>query len=157
VQLYRYFVSQSSEFCHHNPLCCFWTSVYCCLFRYRLSPETFGYTLAHSYCCASSTDSLNELMEFLVCGQWLIPQGSCFWDTCDRTACQNGRVIRVKHYFKYGVCCECLISCFIKAFGRMMFYKITSSAKNLEIPSFKCFDPYDKASKNYKLIIIQLS
>jgi hypothetical protein len=43
---YRYFVSQSSEFCHHNPLCCFSTSVcYCCLFRYRPSPETFGYTL----------------------------------------------------------------------------------------------------------------
>jgi len=26
--LYRYFVSQSSEFCRHNPLCCFSTSVY---------------------------------------------------------------------------------------------------------------------------------
>jgi hypothetical protein len=25
-QLYRYFVSQSSEFCHHNPSCCFSTS-----------------------------------------------------------------------------------------------------------------------------------
>jgi hypothetical protein len=52
MQLYRYFVSQSSEVCHHNHLCCFSTSVYCCcccccccLFRYRLSPETFGYTL----------------------------------------------------------------------------------------------------------------
>jgi hypothetical protein len=47
VQLHRYFVSQSSEFCRHNPLSCFSTSVYycCCLFRYRLSPETFGYTL----------------------------------------------------------------------------------------------------------------
>jgi hypothetical protein len=44
VQLYRYFVRQSSEFCRHNPLCCFSTSVYCCLFRCRLSPETFGYT-----------------------------------------------------------------------------------------------------------------
>jgi len=30
VQLYCYFVSQSSEFCRHNPLCCFSTSVYCC-------------------------------------------------------------------------------------------------------------------------------
>jgi hypothetical protein len=43
-------VSQCSEFCRHNPLCCFSTSVYCrcrCLFRYRLSPETFGYTLVH--------------------------------------------------------------------------------------------------------------
>jgi hypothetical protein len=35
VQLYDYFVSQSSEFCGHNPLYCFSTSVYhCCLFRY---------------------------------------------------------------------------------------------------------------------------
>jgi hypothetical protein len=36
VQLYRYFVSQSSEFFRHNTLCCFSTSVYyCCwLFRY---------------------------------------------------------------------------------------------------------------------------
>jgi len=46
--LYRYSVSQSSDFCRHNPLCCFSMSIYCCcccLF-YRLSPETFGYTLA---------------------------------------------------------------------------------------------------------------
>jgi hypothetical protein len=39
------FVRQSSEFCRHNPLYCFSTSVYCCLFRYRLSPEIYGYTL----------------------------------------------------------------------------------------------------------------
>jgi len=47
LQLYRCFVSQSSEFCRHNPLRCFLTSVYfCCrLFRYRLSLDTFGYTL----------------------------------------------------------------------------------------------------------------
>jgi len=39
-------VSQSSDFCCHNPLCCFSMSGYCwCLFRYGLSPETFGYTL----------------------------------------------------------------------------------------------------------------
>jgi hypothetical protein len=36
VQLYRYFMSRSSEFCRHNPLCCFSTSVYCCkhIFKY---------------------------------------------------------------------------------------------------------------------------
>jgi len=47
VQLYRYFVNRSSEFCLHSPLCCFSTSVYCCrrIFPYRLSPETSGYTL----------------------------------------------------------------------------------------------------------------
>jgi hypothetical protein len=52
VQLYRHFVSQSSEFCRHNTICFFSTGVYCyccccccCLFRYRLSPETFGRTL----------------------------------------------------------------------------------------------------------------
>jgi hypothetical protein len=48
VQLYHYFVSQSSEFCRHNPLCCFSTSVNCCLFRYWLGLETFGYTLVLS-------------------------------------------------------------------------------------------------------------
>jgi len=45
VQLCRYSVNQSSEFCCHKPLCCFSTSVCCYLFRYWLSPETFGYTL----------------------------------------------------------------------------------------------------------------
>jgi len=50
VQLYRYFVSQSSEFYRQNTLCCFSTSdyyyyyYYYCLFLYRTSPETFGYT-----------------------------------------------------------------------------------------------------------------
>jgi hypothetical protein len=32
VQLYRYIVSQSSEFCSHNTLCCFSVSVYCCCY-----------------------------------------------------------------------------------------------------------------------------
>jgi hypothetical protein len=49
VQLYRYFMSQSSEFYRHNPLCCFSTSSIKDkrIFRYRLSPETFGYTLVY--------------------------------------------------------------------------------------------------------------
>jgi hypothetical protein len=49
MQLYRYFVSQSSGFCRHKPLCCFSAGVYFCkrILRYRLSPETFGYTLTH--------------------------------------------------------------------------------------------------------------
>jgi len=36
LQLDRYFDSQSNEFCRHDPLCCFSTSVYCCkpVFRY---------------------------------------------------------------------------------------------------------------------------
>jgi hypothetical protein len=57
VQLYRYIVSQSSEFCLHNPLCYFSTSVYCCkrIFRYRLSPETFGYTIIR-------IEKLNKIM-----------------------------------------------------------------------------------------------
>jgi hypothetical protein len=36
-------VSQSSEFCRHNPLCCFSTSVYFCTRIFR-----FGYTLVYS-------------------------------------------------------------------------------------------------------------
>jgi len=48
--LYRYFVSQSSEFCRHKTLCCFSTSVYCCkhIFRYRRKPESFGCTFVCS-------------------------------------------------------------------------------------------------------------
>jgi len=36
VHFYRYFMSLSSEFCRHNPLYCFSTSVYCykLIFRY---------------------------------------------------------------------------------------------------------------------------
>jgi hypothetical protein len=49
MQLYRYLVSQSSEFCRHKPLCCFSTRVYCCkcIFRYRLSSETSGCTVVY--------------------------------------------------------------------------------------------------------------
>jgi len=47
--LYRCFVTQSSVFCRHNPLCCFSTSVYCCkrIFLYWRTPDIFGYTLVH--------------------------------------------------------------------------------------------------------------
>jgi hypothetical protein len=41
MQLYYcYFVSQSSEFCRHNPLCCFQTDVYYRCFGYRLVLKT---------------------------------------------------------------------------------------------------------------------
>jgi hypothetical protein len=45
VQLYLYFVSQSNEFYCHNPLCRFSmiNTKGKDTFRYRLSPETFGY------------------------------------------------------------------------------------------------------------------
>jgi hypothetical protein len=50
IQLYRYFVSRCSKFCRHNPLSCFLTCDYsCCLFRYRINPETFGCTLVKSH------------------------------------------------------------------------------------------------------------
>jgi hypothetical protein len=46
VQLYRYFVSQSSESCRHNTFVLLLSQ--CLLsFRYRLSTETFGYTLVN--------------------------------------------------------------------------------------------------------------
>jgi len=58
--LYRYFVSQSSEFFRHNPLCCFSTSNTkgTRIFRYRLSPETFGYTLVHGIIILSERQSV---------------------------------------------------------------------------------------------------
>jgi hypothetical protein len=65
MQLYRYFVSQSSEFCRHNPLRCFSTSVYFCkrIFRYRRSPETFRYTLvAHLENCLKQPQPSNAFL-----------------------------------------------------------------------------------------------
>jgi len=57
-------VSQSSEFCCHNPLCCFSTSVYCCkhIFRYRLSPETFGYTSVCSHLIHTHTHTHTQTL-----------------------------------------------------------------------------------------------
>jgi hypothetical protein len=58
MQLYRYFMSQSSEFCRHNPLCCFSPSVYCCCccccFRYDsvrklLDTPSYVWTWTHSH------------------------------------------------------------------------------------------------------------
>jgi hypothetical protein len=43
MQLYRYFVSQSSEFCRHKRFVLL-LRVFI-IYRYQLSPETFGYTL----------------------------------------------------------------------------------------------------------------
>jgi hypothetical protein len=47
LQMVQLSATRCIEFCRHNPLCCFSTSVYCCkrIFRYRLSPETFGNSL----------------------------------------------------------------------------------------------------------------
>jgi len=43
--------SIASEFCRHNPLCYFSASVHrcACLFRYRLSPKTCGFTLVNIF------------------------------------------------------------------------------------------------------------
>jgi hypothetical protein len=82
VELYRYFESQSSEFYRHDPLCCFRSGVYCCnrIFRYRLNPETFGYTLVHG-----------SLLIFLYGKDWI-------WRVFCSDTRENKR-IRCKIYF----------------------------------------------------------
>jgi len=78
VQLYRCFVSQSSEVCRHNPLCCFSASVFCCcLFRYRLSPETFGYSLVRLV--ADLTRHLNMLNFHMFLKQVKRSKVTLFW------------------------------------------------------------------------------
>jgi len=58
-------VSHSSEFAHHNPLCCFSTSNTKGkrIFRYRLSPESFGYALVRAH-RNSNAIVLNVALEF---------------------------------------------------------------------------------------------
>jgi hypothetical protein len=80
VQFYRYFVSQYSEFCRHNLLCCFLTSVRCCccccccccLFRYRLSSVTFGYFLILRIVYFISMQSSLLAIYFLLYSLWLL-------------------------------------------------------------------------------------
>jgi len=64
MQLHRYFMGQSSEFCCHNPLCCFLTSNTKGqhIFHYRLSPETFGYTFIYQRLNFVIIDSNNTLL-----------------------------------------------------------------------------------------------
>jgi hypothetical protein len=68
--LYRYFVSQPREFCRHNPLCCFSTSNTKGngILRYRLSPETFEYTLV----LQDSDLNTFGVLSFLLCNNPLI-------------------------------------------------------------------------------------
>jgi hypothetical protein len=69
MQLYRDFVIHSSEFCRHNPLCCFATSVYCCkcIFRYGLSLQTFGHTHTSQLWAGGGRKGQSEV------GTWLRP------------------------------------------------------------------------------------
>jgi hypothetical protein len=62
-------VSQSNEFCRHNPLCCFSTGDYRCklILRYRLSPEIFGYT--HVVLTSATDTGIVETVLGESCGQ----------------------------------------------------------------------------------------
>jgi hypothetical protein len=64
-------MNQSSEFCRHKHFCCFSTSVYYCklMFRYRLSPESFGYTLLSSLLlCEVNKDARADPWRHSCCG-----------------------------------------------------------------------------------------
>jgi hypothetical protein len=56
VQLYRYLRCFSTSVCY----CC------CCLFRYRLSPETFGHTIVLSLNSSHINSSLTGLLHVIV-------------------------------------------------------------------------------------------
>jgi len=71
VQYYRCFVSQSSEFYRHNPLCCFSTSVlyFCCFFRndsVRKLLDTFLYLVVIKMRTIFNTVEFRELIFFLL-------------------------------------------------------------------------------------------
>jgi hypothetical protein len=60
-------VSLFCEFCSHNPLCCFSTSDYCCkrIFRHRIIPETFWYTLVRLSDCTFFNLSILGRVSFI--------------------------------------------------------------------------------------------
>jgi hypothetical protein len=103
VQLYRYFVSQSTEFCRHNPLYCFSTCVYCCkrIFHYRLSPETFGYTLVDLSCSGSCTKQdgppMSGFMTTLCLQMWLLTcSSSVIGQPISQTKLNEAGIFRVR-------------------------------------------------------------
>jgi hypothetical protein len=61
------------------PLCCFSVSEYfCCLFRYRLSSETFGYTLTHLFIFSNiRTHSYMFLIRLWEKGYFVSQQSYC--------------------------------------------------------------------------------
>jgi hypothetical protein len=72
--------------CRHNPLCCFSTSVYLCkrIFRYRHSPENFGYTLV---CTILEFEARNaQFININQCRRlfgWGIENRTKFWFHCN--------------------------------------------------------------------------
>jgi hypothetical protein len=112
MQLYRYFMSQSSEFCRYNRLCCFSTSVCCCLFPYRPSPGTFGYTLVciaywydnfhRQYLCIKATrNKINLQIQFVtkfpcfgIWLHWIILITSIYFTVALKTLTQSHYQIR---------------------------------------------------------------
>jgi hypothetical protein len=66
--MYFYFMSQSSEFCHHNFLCCFYSSIYCCK-RIFLSAQSGNFWI-HLRTLDASFEAFMEVM-FQVEVLWL--------------------------------------------------------------------------------------
>jgi hypothetical protein len=94
VQLYRYFVSQSNEFYRHNPLYCFSTGAYCCCwFRYRLSPETFGYSLVHTH---THTHTHTQMNPFGVTWESLFRSESAELMQCESNAMWSSLVLHLR-------------------------------------------------------------
>jgi len=59
------FLSQSSEFCLHIPLCCL-SPVYYFLFRYRLSPENFRYNFVLKIACWIAVVIGRNVLKFML-------------------------------------------------------------------------------------------
>jgi hypothetical protein len=71
--VYRYFMSQSSEFCRRNPLYCFSTSVYCCKAFISVSTQSGNFWIQGHEPTYSTV--MCSLLYFYVCNshfrQWI--------------------------------------------------------------------------------------
>jgi len=62
MQLYRYFVSHSSEFCCHNPLCCISVSVYFVIDSVRKLLDTSSYMWYFNAISSVLTNSMSRVL-----------------------------------------------------------------------------------------------
>jgi hypothetical protein len=92
VQLYRYFLSQSSEFCRHNPLCCFSTSVYC----YFVIDSVRKLLDTHSYCEVELT---HIRVQWQACAEIPLQIFLSCWKTPSRR--WDGGELYISHWYRF--------------------------------------------------------
>jgi len=93
VQLYRYFVSQSSEFFRHNPLRCFLTNVYGCC---SLSTQSGNFLIRLRIICYVSITKFASVLYL-----YIFLSTTSNQNATESSYCQNAELLSFLYFVKY--------------------------------------------------------